>query len=287
MIQAIRSAFTGASLSQRDFPYFAYERPLAIAHRGGMACWPENTVYAFQQADALGVDALEMDVHRTRDGYLVVSHDPMVDRCTNGKGAIEQLTLEEVQSFDAGHHFSPDGGKSFPYRGKGIRIPTMREVFERFGHLRYIIDAKPPRPEVALQLAALARECEVTDKVCLASFHRPNVAAIRSAHPDIATSGSEPEVQVFWAAQFLRLEGLYKNDALALQVPPVQYGVPFLTQHFIRAAHASNMHVHVWTINEPEEMRRLLDLGADGILTDFPARLLEVMGRGPGSPKPA
>jgi glycerophosphoryl diester phosphodiesterase len=172
VIQSLRSAFTGTAVPQENFAYFSYEQPLCIAHRGGMACWPENTVFAFSQADALGVDALEMDVHRTRDGELVVSHDPAIERCTNGKGAIEHLTLAEVQSADAGYWFTPDEGETFPFRGKGIRIPTMREVFERFGHLRYIIDAKPPRPEVALQLAALARECGVTEKVCLASFHR-------------------------------------------------------------------------------------------------------------------
>jgi glycerophosphoryl diester phosphodiesterase len=280
VIQSLRSAFTGTAVPQENFAYFSYEQPLCIAHRGGMACWPENTVFAFSQADALGVDALEMDVHRTRDGELVVSHDPAIERCTNGKGAIEHLTLAEVQSADAGYWFTPDEGETFPFRGKGIRIPTMREVFERFGHLRYIIDAKPPRPEVALQLAALARECGVTEKVCLASFHRENVEAIRRAHPDIATSASEPEVQVFWAAQFLGLDGYYQNTAQALQVPPVQYGVPFLNERFIQAAHENNMHVHVWTINELDEMRRLLRMGVDGILSDYPRRLLEAMGRG-------
>jgi len=256
--------------------FFDYSGALVIAHRGGMALWPENTVYAFDEAEHAGATALEMDVHRTSDGELVVSHDPRVDRCTEGEGAIEQMTLAEIQALDAGYRFSPDDGATFPFRGKGIRIPTMREVFERFGHLRFVIDSKPPRPEVALQLAALANECNVSDRVCLASFHLDNVAAIRRDHPHLATSLSEPEVMVFWAAQAFYLSGLYQAPAGAMQVPPSQFGVPFLTRRFVETAHAKGMLVQVWTINDEDEMRRLLDLGVDGIVTDYPDRLARV-----------
>ena len=277
MLRALAHALTGQRLRAEDSTWLQYDRPLVVAHRGGGGLRPENTMPAFEHAADLGVDAFETDVHLTRDGELVVSHDPDLDRISDGTGAIARLSLAEVQQADAGYHWSDDNGATFPWRGQGVQIPTVRELFTRFPDKRYILDCKPENPIAARKLAEVAMECGVGERVCLASFSHDNVLAIRDVHPSITTSLSSPEVHVFWAAQILRCDALYRNKAHAIQVPPTQYGVPFLTRHFIQRAHANNMHVHAWTIDEEEEMRRLLALGVDGIITDYPDRLLRVM----------
>ena len=125
-----------AILSSRapDHPYYSSELsyPLVIAHQGGDELWPGNTMYAFEQAAALGVDVLEMDLHITKDGVLVVMHDETVDRTTDGAGKIEEMTLEEIKALDAGYDWSPDGGDTFPYRGQGIEVPTLEEIFMHY-----------------------------------------------------------------------------------------------------------------------------------------------------------
>ncbi|MFM1920518.1 MAG: hypothetical protein RLZZ303_2152 [Candidatus Hydrogenedentota bacterium] len=277
MLRALGLALTAHRPRCSGYAWFDYERPLVIAHRGGGGLRPENTLAAFEHADALGVDAFETDVQLTADGELVVSHDPYLERVSDGVGEIASMTLEEVLRVDMGYHFTPDDGATYPWRGQGLRMPTLRELFARFPNQRYVIDCKPANTEAALKLATLSEEMGMADRVCLASFHFDNLLAIRRRYPHIATSASPPEVQVFWAAQWLRIDALYRNQALALQVPPKEYGVPFLTSRFVQRTHAHNMHVHVWTIDEPEEMRRLLDLGVNGIVTDYPDRLIEVM----------
>ncbi len=277
MLRALGLALTGHQPRCQGYAWFDYERPLVIAHRGGGGLRPENTMLAFEHADALGVDAFETDIQLTADGELVVSHDPFLERVSDRTGEIRHMALEEVQQADAGHHFTPDGGQTYPYRGVGARIPTLRELFERFPKQRYIIDCKPEDTEAALKLAELSEECGMADQVCLASFHLDNLLAIRRRYPHIATSASKPEVQVFWAAQLLRFDALYRNTALAFQVPPTELGVSFLTPRFVRRVQAHNMHVHVWTIDDPKEMRRVLDMGVNGVITDYPDRLLQVM----------
>jgi len=281
MFSLIKPSFTRPRLPQAGFAFFDYTRPAIFAHRGGGGCWPENTLYAFERAAALGVDGFEMDIHRTRDGHIVVSHDGAVDRCCDGDGDIKDLSLEQVQAQDAGYTWSNDEGRTHPFRGQGIRVPALREIFERFPDKRYIIDCKPPKPDVALDLAKLVIDCGMEGRVCLASFHLDNVLTIRKHYPQLVTSCSSDEVHFFWAAQFFRFDGFYRNAALALQVPASQYGIPFLTRRFIRVAHAHHMHVHIWTIDDPDEMRHLLSMDVDGIITDFPELALRVAGRLP------
>jgi glycerophosphoryl diester phosphodiesterase len=277
VLRALALSLRGPSLRYADFAWFDYEQPLVIAHRGGSLLRPENTLPAFEHAAGLGVMCFETDIHRTKDGVLVVAHDDVLDRCTSGRGKIADLTLAEIQQYDAGWHWTPDGGKTYPWRDRGVTLMPLRELFERFPNHRYVIDSKPPDPEVALQLAQLSVECGMADKVCLASFHLDNVLAIRERYPQIVTSATEPEVQAFWAAQFFRWDALCRTQALALQVPPQQYGVKFVDERFVRKAHEHGMHVHVWTIDEAEEMRRLLALGVDGIVTDRPDVMMDLL----------
>ena len=131
---------------------------LLMAHRGGEGVWPSNTLYAFQQAAALGADVLELDIHATRDGVLVVRHDPFVESTTDGQGYICELTLAEIQRLDAGYTWTADGGQSFPFRGLGITIPTLEEVLAAFPNVRLNIDIKPEDPAVVAPFVALLRK---------------------------------------------------------------------------------------------------------------------------------
>jgi glycerophosphoryl diester phosphodiesterase len=277
MWRALREALFGVPRGKRGHAFFGHERPLAIAHRGGLALWPENTIFAFGKAVEAGIDGLEMDVHKTKDGVIVVSHDPEVDRCTNGTGAIKNLTLAEVQDLDAGYRFTPDDGKTFPFRDKGIRIPTLAEVFEAFPDQRFVIDNKPDDADMAQELAELVLKHGLEERVILASFYVDNLYRIRERYPQIATSASEIEVYAFYPIQLLRLGGLYRSPARAFQVPSTQHGIPFLTRHFVKTAHRKDMDVHVWIINDEDEMRHLLEIGVNGIVSDYPERVVEIV----------
>ncbi len=256
-------------------------QPAVFAHRGGAGLWPENTLFAFQKAWDLGVDVLEMDVHITRDGQVVVIHDSTVDRTTNGTGAVRDLTLAEIQALDAGYRFTPDDGKTYPYRGKGIRIPTLEEVFDAFPDARFNIEVKPNDPAAAVIVAKVIKAKGVQDRVIVGSFHHEVVQALRRELPHVATFASRQEIMSFWIFQTLRLPRAWRPVPDTLQVP-VTYRlsgrkVTVLTPRFVRSAHSLGVRVDVWTINDPDEMARLLDMGVDGIMTDYPDKLLELM----------
>lgn len=280
MLRLLTDAFVGAAARRADHPFFAHAQPLCIAHRGGLGLFPENTLYAFERAAALGADAIEMDIHRTRDGELVVCHDPAIDRTTNGTGLIREMTLAEIQRHDAAWHWTQDDGATYPLRGQGITIPSLREVFAALPDRRFIIDNKPANPDMARQFARTVIDCGMQDRAMVASFYTDNLRAVRREFPDIVTSCSDPEIRFFWGMQFLRLGGLYRPQACAMQIPCFQYGVRIANRRYVTTADRRNVDVHVWTVNDEDEMRLLLNTGVRGILTDFPDRLLGVMGRG-------
>lgn len=256
-------------------------QPAVFAHRGGAGLWPENTLFAFRQAWAMGVDVLEMDVHITRDGHVVVIHDESVDRTTNGSGLVRDFSLAELQALDAGYWFTPDGGTTYPYRGKGIRIPTLEEVFDAFPDARFNIEVKPNDPAAASIVAKVIKRKGVEDRVIVGSFHHEVVQALRKELPHVATFASRQEIMSFWIFQTLRLPRAWRPVPDTLQVPLTYRfsgrNVTVVTPRFVRAAHSLGVRVDVWTINDPDEMARLLDMGVDGIMTDYPDRLLELM----------
>jgi glycerophosphoryl diester phosphodiesterase len=264
-----------------EHPFFAQfeQRPLVMAHQGGNGLWPDNTLYAFERAAAMGVDVLEMDLHSTADGVLVVMHDDTVDRTTDGSGLIQSLTLEEIKALDAGYHWSADGGQTFPYRGQGITVPTMEEVFAAFPDVALNIEIKQAEPSLVEPFCQLIREYGMSDRVLVASFHQETVKAFRKECPEVATSSGEGEVIALFALSKLFLEATYGPEAQAVQVPEHRSGLHVLTSRFVDAAHGRNLEVHAWTINEVPDMQRLVALGVDGIITDYPDRLMEVLGR--------
>ena len=259
-----------------DHTYFNPDKFLVIAHRGGRSLGPENTLYTFRRAIDLGVDVLEMDVHRTKDGQLVVLHDATLDRTTNGTGPLDRYTLAELKKLDAAYRWSPDNGKSFPLRGTGLSIPALSEVFEAFPQMRLNIEIKDDGQTELSSICRLIHDYNMSHKVMVASFETGALQKFRSACPGIATSAGASEVMWFYALQKIHLESVYSPAAQALQVPPSYGNLQVVTKRFVEAAHARNLKVHVWTINGFDDMQKLLQLGVDGIMTDFPRRLLEV-----------
>jgi glycerophosphoryl diester phosphodiesterase len=254
-------------------------RPLVIAHRGGAGLWPENTLHAFEQAAALGVDVIETDVRATADGELVVIHDETLERTTDGAGRVRALTLAELKRLDAGYRWSPDGGRSFPLRGRGLTVPTLREVFTTLPEMRFNIEPKQAEPPIIAPLCRLIREHGMASRVMVAAFRGNVLEQFRRECPEVATSAATAEVAGFLALQRSALAGSYGPSMQALQVPEWAGALHVLTGDFVAAAHARNLRVHAWTVNDEDDMRRLIALGVDGVMTDYPDRLLKVLGR--------
>jgi len=273
--QAPKHAFFGQGLV----------RPLVIAHRGGAGLWPENTLYAFQRASAMGVHVLETDMHSTADGSLVLIHDPMVDRTTNGSGRVNHLTLSQIKALDAGYHWSGDGGSSFPFRGQGITVPTVGEVFSAFPEIRINVDIKQARPSVAEQFCRLILDFGMVERVMVASFNSSILREFRRLCPAVVTSAGRSEVRLFYALSLLSPRAAFlPTGCYALQVPVSRKGLRVITRRFLVSARLRNLQVHAWTVNTGPQMEWLLRLGVDGIVTDYPDRLLALLGRRPGSP---
>jgi glycerophosphoryl diester phosphodiesterase len=264
-------------------PFLAGRKPLVMAHQGGKGLWPANTLYAFEGAFALGVDVLEMDIHCSADGALVVRHDPSVDSTTDGAGFIRDLSLAELKALDAGYRWTADGGRTFPFRGLGITIPTLEEVLAAFPNTRLNIDIKPEDPAVVPLFAQMLSKYGRLENVLVGSFHNDQIRRFRERCPQAATAASVRETQVFYGLHCIFLARIYAPGAQAFQIPESNSVLRLITPRFISDAHAHNMEVHVWTVNEVADMRRLLDWGVDGIISDYPDRLMALLGRQPAN----
>jgi glycerophosphoryl diester phosphodiesterase len=261
-------------------PYFTNpSNVLVIAHRGGRGLWPENTLYGFRRAFELGVDVLEMDIRVTADGALVAHHDEKVDRTTDGRGRIEELTLEEIKRLDAGFAWTDDDGTTYPCRDLGIQVPALQEVFSELPDARFVIEIKPPSIEVAISLCRTIRDYGMEENVLVSSFHREAVDEFRESCPSVATGATPGEAFSFFQLNRFRLDFMQTPVAEALQVPPTFGGMDVLTPRFLSTAKKFNLQVHVWTVNDIVDMKRLVALEVGGIMTDYPDRLMEVLGR--------
>ncbi|RMH00691.1 MAG: glycerophosphodiester phosphodiesterase [Chloroflexi bacterium] len=265
-----------------DRPFFADEGFMVIAHQGGDGLRPGDTMAAFDHAVALGVDVLEMDIHATADGAIVLMHDATVDRTTNGSGAIKEMTLAELKALDAGYNWSPDGGQTFPYRGQGITVPTLEEVFTAYPFMRMNIEIKQKEPSIVQPFCQLIHQYGMEERVLVASFHPETMTEFREVCSDVATSMVEPEIRWLYGLHLVFLGQLFAPPAEAIQIPEYSGGLHVATGRFVRAAHAKNVRVHVWTVNETADMQRLIGIGVDGIITDRPDRLLALLGRQSG-----
>jgi glycerophosphoryl diester phosphodiesterase len=262
--------------------YFA-GAPLLIAHRGGSALAPENTIEAFGRAvNWWRADILELDVQPTRDGGVVVFHDDTLDRTTDGSGPVSERTIDQLRQLDAGFRFQASDGSSTPFRSAGIRIPTLAEVLDAFPHVRVNVEIKDGRAQDRVLETILA--AGATHRVLVAAGKKKRRARFRRYAGAVSASGEE--MRAFYAAFRLRSLFLCRPEYGVLQMPERYAGRQVLTPDLIRAAHRMNLAVHVWTVDEDSDMRRLLEWGVDGIVTDRPDRLSSVLHEMYGRPLP-
>lgn len=274
-----------------EHPFYQAATFDVIAHRGGAGIMPENTLEAMILSERLGVDILEMDIRLTKDRQIVVIHDETLNRTTSCNGLVAQITLAElsrckiksdlvtVDSAFAKDSFSPE--HSF------ITIPTLETVLQRFPTRRMVIEIKGETPELVTEFCRLIRHANKTSQILVGSFRQSALDHFREICPEVATSASPKEAALFVLLSKIRLAFLLSPAATALQIPrrfiakkgSLLPDFEIVTAALIRQAHAKNLAVQVWTVNDPTEMTELIGLGVDGIMTDFPDRLLAVAPR--------
>ncbi len=246
-------------------------RPLVYAHRGGAALRPENTIVSFDHGLALGADGLELDVHLSRDGVVVVHHDTTLERTTSGMGALSALTADELARLDAGCRFQPltPGAATFPFERQDIAIPRLRAVLARYPSIPLIIELKSNEPELALRTIEELRLADAVDRVALGSFYRRVLAAARTEEPRVRTGASREETR--WALYRSRFRFPIQSAAFQeFQVPEKVGRTTVVTPRFIADAHRAGLPVKVWTVDDAEDMRRLAGWGVDALISDRP-----------------
>jgi glycerophosphoryl diester phosphodiesterase len=261
--------------SALDSDFFDLPTPRVIAHRGASGEYPENTLAAFSAAADAGAPYFELDVHMTRDGVVVVSHDPVLGRTCGLDATIGDLALAELKRADAGWGFAAsDGG--FPFRGRGIKVPALAEVFTAFPEHRYIIELKQIVPSLATALLEVIERAGMRRRVLLASEEPAPIDELRALAPELPTGFPYPEIVGFMASLAPGAEP-YQSRGDAVQIPPEYQSWRIVTPESVAAAHRIGVEVHVFTVNDAAEMRAMLAMGVDGIITDYPARLLELL----------
>ena len=255
--------------------------PIGFIHRGGAAVVPEDTILGFREGLKYGDAVIECDVHSTLDGELVVMHDELVDRTTDGEGRISQLTYAEIQRLDAGYRFSSDNGATFPWRGRGVAVPTLGEIYAEFPDRPVNIEIKKGgRPDIEERVAAAIAAAGAQSRTLVVSQSRTTMQRFREVSKyEVATASSRLELLGYWLLSLLHLTWLIDPPFQALQPPEKYKGIPIVTPGFARAAHRRNLRVDVWTIDDEADMRRLLGYGVDGIMTDRPDVLARLLGQ--------
>jgi glycerophosphoryl diester phosphodiesterase len=254
-------------------PFLDQPAPIAIAHRGGAEEAPENTVEAFGAAVTLGYRYLETDAHITRDGVVVAFHDSRLDNVTDRTGAISALSIAEVEAADAGYLFSPDGGHTFPFRGRGVRIPRLEELLLRWPQVNVNID---PKEDACVEpLVILIDRLGAWDRVGVGAFSDRRLRRVRALSRGRACTSMGPRAVA--VARVAALNGrMPRQGADCVQVPRRRGPIPIVTARFVRAAHRAGLPVHVWTVDDESTMHDVLDLDVDGVMTDRPRLLRDV-----------
>jgi glycerophosphoryl diester phosphodiesterase len=246
--------------------------PLLIAHRGGSGLAPENTLPAFLNgAVRWAADMIELDVRASSDGRCVVIHDDLVDRTTNGVGPVNGMTFAQLRELDAGYRFTPDGGRTYPFRGTGVQIPTIEEVLEALPAIRITVEVKSGAAQAPLFDAI--RRFDARDRVIAAGMFDRDRALFHTY--DGAISGSLEELKPFWMRHRFLLGWLKAPTCDVVQIPEVWNGRRLVTPRLARDLRRHGIPLHVWTVNEPADMHRLLDWGIEGLISDRP----DVLGR--------
>lgn len=264
--------------ARKQAPVFPeLKRPLMLAHQGGELLAPTNTLAAFDNADKIGgSDFFDIDVHMTKDGHLVGLHDEMVDRTTDGHGRIDAFTLEKAQQLDAGYHFQDLQGK-YSYRSQGVRIAALEEIFHKYGEKYYLhFEIKDTYPkggpsQIEQKLWELIQKYHMEKRVIVASFQQEIVDRFnRLAGGQVVMGAGRAEITQFVLAHKCHLPGFYRRKSQVLEIPTYSSGFNLKDRKLIEGAHRLGMEVYYWTIDDPAEMKELLELGADGLFTNRP-----------------
>ena len=255
-------------------------RRLVIAHRGNSMHAPEDTLESLRQGLALGADGIEFDVRLSADGVPVVIHDPTLDRTTDGAGAVADRSLTELRALDAGYRFTRDDGRTFPYRGRGIRIPTLDEVLSAFPDTPCIIELKTPTATEAFARGIEAHGAK--GRVVVGSFHDEALAPLRGR--GFLLSASSDEVKRLYL-RALTFRGAGAPAYQACSIPPSFHGLPVPVVRFARMLRTRGIPTHVWTVNQPRLAQHLWDGGVNAILSDDPGSMLALLKRAPGPQK--
>lgn len=247
--------------------FFTHSAPLVFAHRGGRALGPENTLAALDIGLEAGADGLEFDLRLSRDGVPVVIHDATLDRTTSATGLVRDHTAAELARVDAAYHFHSAG--QHPWRGQGVGICTLAEVLRRYPDRRLIVEMKDNLTELGEAVAAVLRKDSALGRICAAGFGALSVKAVRRALPEVATSAHMSEVRAAlygsWVGWRVRGRGYG-----GYQVPEARGGFRVVSPRFVRLAHRAGHKVQVWTVDEADDIARLLAWGVDAIITDRP-----------------
>jgi glycerophosphoryl diester phosphodiesterase len=266
-------------------PFFDVANPIVLGHRGAAGHAPENTLLSFERAIALGADVIESDVQVTRDGVPVLLHDDVVDRVTNGVGSVDAFTLEELQALDAGHHFDiGDRGNTSPvaptrFRGRGLRVPSLQEAFEAFPRAHFNLEIKTGAAGVVARVIELVAKFERAPTTLLTAADDDIMVSIRSelASRGVGTATSASVSEVVAVVQSAVSGVDPPSGIMALQIPMTFGDAPLVTPALVAHARLHGIHLHVWTINDRSQMDELLDLGVDGLVTDFPDRAVRTI----------
>nr|WP_276612092.1 glycerophosphodiester phosphodiesterase [Kineococcus vitellinus] len=257
--------------------------PVNFAHRGGRHVVPEDTVEGFREALRLFGDiVLELDVHVSADGEVVVLHDETVDRTTDGTGPVAELTLAELQRLDAGHRFQPEGATGFPWRGRGVRIPTLAAIYREFPDRPVNIELKSRRAGAEEAVWRVVEAAGAQRRTLVVTTSGAAIRRFRRASGGtVATGASVGEFAIHRLLGLTGLGGLHAPAFQALQPPDTWHGVRVTTAGAVRRARADGLRVDVWTVDDEPAMRRLLGWGVDGIMTDRPDVLARLLGHQP------
>jgi glycerophosphoryl diester phosphodiesterase len=248
-------------------------RPV-IGHRGDSKHFPENTFPSFDHALELGVDAIEFDLRVSRDGEVVIIHDPTVDRTTNGSGAVASFTLAELKSLDAGARFSPDGGRTFPFRGQGLTIPTFDEMLARYTSVPLLIEVKIP--EAAPGAIASIERHDATKRLMLDSTDYRALEPFRK--PPFITGASLRDILRILPSTLAGLP-LGQVPYRAFCVPLWYNGIPVPVKRLARSGRNAGVATHVWTVNDAGVAEELWRSGINGMISDDPGTMLELRRR--------
>lgn len=261
---SVRAPFSPRCL---PVPHVFDPGPLVLAHRGGLALRPENTLAAFEHGASFGVDGFECDLRLSRDGEVMVVHDATLDRTTDARGPVADRTAAELSRVDAAAKFKVEEGA--PFRGQGIGVPRLRDLLPRFPDLRFVLELKGDDLALAGAAVAVVRECGALERVCFGGFDDAVIGAVRAECPEAVTSAATQEIR--WAIYRAWVGLAPKSPRFRGYQVPERYGATRVaSRQFVRVMRAAGLPVQVWTVNREADMRRLFDWGVQAVITDVP-----------------